>query len=485
VHKVPAVIPGVARVGGAYAARHLASDPSPPVENVDAPADVAPALAPVVLDVVHGPDAGRRASGDMITVGTSGENHLVLGDPTVSRRHLSIAIEPSGGIAVTDLGSSNGTFVGGVRIRSAVVPAGTILQLGNTRLRVEAPAEVELRAAAQPARQHLVDLCGAAPSMLTLYSSIERLAQGRAAALISGESGTGKELAAHALHTLGPRAGGPFVTVDCGALPPTLASSELFGHERGSFTGAERQHVGAFERAQGGTLLLDEIGELPPEQQATLLGVLERRRFRRVGGRDEIAMDVRVVAATHRDLRAAADAGSFRLDLYYRLAVVRLHMPALCERREDIPLLVEHFLRQLGYGGPAAAVVPPLLMAKLVCHPWPGNVRELRNVVEALLLGEAPALDRARAAPARAEPDRDRGDRLEADVARTVLELPYRDARGAVTSAFELRYLQRLLERTGGNVSQAARLARMDRSYLLELLARHGLRGATLVTTAK
>jgi DNA-binding NtrC family response regulator len=477
VHKVPAVIPGVARVGGAYTARHLASDPpsqvSPAVDGVDAPADV----APVVLDVVHGPDAGRRASGDTITIGTSGENHLVLGDPTVSRRHLSIAIEPSGGIAVTDLGSSNGTYVGGVRIRSAVVPAGTILQLGNTRLRVEAPAEVEVRAAAQPARQHLVDLCGAAPSMLTLYSSIERLAQGRAAALISGESGTGKELAAHALHTLGPRAGGPFVTVDCGALPPTLASSELFGHERGSFTGAERQHVGAFERAQGGTLLLDEIGELPPEQQATLLGVLERRRFRRVGGRDEIAMDVRVLAATHRDLRAAAEAGTFRLDLYYRLAVVKLHLPPLRERREDIPRLVEHFLRQLGHQGPVAQAVPTHMMAALVCHDWPGNVRELRNVVEALLLGEPPAFERAR--PMAAPPIE-----LDPEVQRAVLDLPYREARSSVTGAFEYQYLQRLLDRAQGNVSQAARLARMDRSYLLDLLARHGLRNQTLPATA-
>jgi DNA-binding NtrC family response regulator len=485
VHKVPAVIPGVARVGGAYAARNVVTDPpSAPSAatvgaSVGARADeaVAIAVAPVVLDVLHGPDAGRRATGDAITVGTSGENQLVLTDLTVSRRHLSIAIEPAGGIAVTDLGSSNGTYVGGVRIRSAVVPAGTVLQLGNTRLRVEAPADVALRAPVSPSRHQLVDLCGGAPSMLTLYSSIERLAQGRAAALITGESGTGKELAAHALHTLGPRAGGPFVTVDCGALAPTLASSELFGHERGSFTGAERQHVGAFERAQGGTLLLDEIGELPPEQQATLLGVLERRRFRRVGGRDELAMDVRVLAATHRDLRAAAEAGTFRLDLYYRLAVVKLHMPPLRERREDIPRLVEHFLRQLGHQGPVAHAVPTHLMAALVCHDWPGNVRELRNVVEALLLGEPPAFERAR--PMSSPPIE-----LDPEVQRAVLDLPYREARSSVTGAFELQYLQRLLDRAQGNVSQAARLARMDRSYLLDLLARHGLRNQTLPATA-
>jgi DNA-binding NtrC family response regulator len=434
------------------------------------------------VQIVHGPDLGRFATGDSCTIGTAADNQLVLSDPSVSSRHVSTMLDAGGGIADTDLGSTSGTYVGGVRVRSAVVPSGTVLAVGGTRVRVTRSARGEPTTVpapvAPPLRDGLVLLRGTAPGMLTLYASIERLAPGRAAVLVTGASGTGKELAAHALHALGPRADAPFVTVDCGALPPTLCSSELFGHERGSFTGAERQHVGAFERAQGGTILLDEIGELPPELQATLLGVLERRRFRRVGGRDELALDVRVLAATHRDLRAAADAGAFRLDLYYRLAVVRLHMPLLCDRREDVPLLVEHFLRQLGYGGPVDAVVPPLLMAKLVCHPWPGNVRELRNIVEALLLGEAPALERAWVAPTRAEPT----DRLEADVARTVLELPYRDARGAVTSAFELRYLQRLLERTGGNVSQAARLACMDRSYLLELLARHGLRGSSLVS---
>jgi DNA-binding NtrC family response regulator len=329
-------------------------------------------------------------------------------------------------------------------------------------------------AAAPPVRERLVDLCGGAPSMQQLYASIERLAPGRAAVLVTGESGAGKELAAQALHALGPRPSGPFVAVDCGSLPPSLSTSELFGHERGSFTGAERQHAGAFERAQGGTLLLDEIGELPHELQATLLGVLERRRFRRVGGRDELAMDVRVLAATHRDLRAAAEAGAFRLDLYYRLAVVELRVPPLRERRDDIPRLVDHFLRQLGCPVSVEELVPPLLMAKLLRHDWPGNVRELRNAVEALSLGEPPALERPRNPGAAAQGAR---RELEAEVAQAVLDLPYRDARGAVIGEFEQRYLQRLLQRAGGNVSQASRLAQMDRSYLLELLARHGLRG--------
>jgi DNA-binding NtrC family response regulator len=465
-------------LGMAHGRRSTVQGPSDGAEVTSTP--------PLFLQIVEGPDAGRCVAplgADVATIGTASDNHLVLSDPTVSRHHLSVARDATGGISIADLDSTNGTFVGGVRVRSAVVPSTTVLALGDTRLRVVAAGgePVAQRVVTPASRDRLVDLCGGSPSMLELYASIERLARGRAAVLVTGESGTGKELAAQALHALGPRAGGPFVTVDCGALPASLSTSELFGHERGSFTGAERQHLGAFERAQGGTLLLDEIGELPPELQATLLGVLERRRFRRVGGRDEIAMDVRVLAATHRDLRAAADAGTFRLDLYYRLAVVKVRMPPLRERREDIPRLVEHFLRQLGHAGPADDVVSPQLMAELIAHSWPGNVRELRNIVEALLLGERPALERSRSCAAGSSPAIRIGpEEVEREVTEAVLDLPYRDARGAVTGAFEQRYLQRLLERTNGNVSQAARLARMDRSYLLELLARHGLRNPAL-----
>jgi DNA-binding NtrC family response regulator len=290
--------------------------------------------------------------------------------------------------------------------------------------------------------------------------------------LLQGESGTGKELIARALHDQSPRANKPFVTLDCGVISPGLVASELFGHERGAFTGADRRHIGVFERAQGGTLFLDEIGELSPALQTALLGVLERRRFRRLGGAEELSVDVRVVSATHRDLRAEVNANTFRLDLYYRLAVVRLEVPSLHQRVDDIPLLVEHFLNEAGYAGPVAALVPPPLMATLQSHRWPGNVRELRNYVEAILaMGEPPSLEQATGRPGATH-----APSPPAPSVALPLEHSYREARQKVIEDFELQFLQALMERAGNNVSLAARLAQMDRSYLIDLLHRHHLR---------
>jgi DNA-binding NtrC family response regulator len=297
-------------------------------------------------------------------------------------------------------------------------------------------------------------------------AQVAKAARSDVSALVTGESGTGKELVARALHDLGPRRAGPFVTVDCGSLPPTLIGSELFGHEKGAFTGAERAHVGAFEAAHGGTVFLDEIGELQPAVQATLLGVLERRRLRRLGGRAEIAIDVRVVSATHRDLRAEVNRGGFRLDLFYRLAVVTLAVPALRERADDIPLLVEHFLRDAGWDGPVAQLISPQAMDALARLHYAGNVRELRNLVEAAVaMGEAPPLAGAAAGVAATDAPSDAA--FSTDLAQ-----PYKDARMHLLVQFEARYLEALLERAGGNVSAAARLGRLTRSHLNELLAK-------------
>jgi DNA-binding NtrC family response regulator len=309
--------------------------------------------------------------------------------------------------------------------------------------------------------------------MRRLMAQVQKAAQADQSALVIGESGTGKELIARALHDLGPRAPRPFVTVDCGALTPTLVASELFGHEKGAFTGADRQHAGAFERADGGTLFLDEIGELPAALQSNLLGVLERRRFRRLGGRAEIAVNVRVVAATNRDLRADVNAGTFRLDLYYRLAVVVLGVPPLRERTDDVPLLVEHFLREAGHEGPVEKLVSPAAMRALAAHRWPGNVRELRNVIEATVaMGEAPVLHAAEAQSAAAPGG---GTALD-DALAGLLALPYKDARASLLHEFESRYLRALLARAAGNVSRAAREAGMDRSHLTDLIQRHNLK---------
>jgi DNA-binding NtrC family response regulator len=258
-----------------------------------------------------------------------------------------------------------------------------------------------------------------------------------------------------------------------------LVASELFGHERGAFTGAEQQHVGAFERAHGGTLFLDEIGELPAALQASLLGALERRVFRRVGGQNPISVDVRVVCATNRDLRREVNKGQFRQDLYYRIAVVLLRIPSLRDRIEDIPLLVEHFLREAGFNGGVDEIVPPEAMEALTTHRWPGNVRELRNFVDAALaMGEPPRLEESLAdepsehgtAPVNGD------DRFPSTPFTKLFEMTYKDARSMVVEEFEARYLKALMDRCRHNVSKAARESEIHRSYLTQMLKRHGLR---------
>jgi len=416
------------------------------------------------VEVLSGPDAGKslETEEEVLTIGSAPGNALRLQDQTVSRFHLELS-GGEAGISVSDLGSSNGTESGSVRIERGVVNSGAELRLGNTKLRVHDgdASVVELYGG-----DELGELKGQTEIMRRLMAQVTTAAQSNVPVLVIGESGTGKELVARALHQSSPRAAQPFVTLDCGALAPNLVASELFGHERGAFTGAERQHIGAFERANGGTLFLDEVGELPAELQPQLLGALERKRIRRVGGRSDVDIDLRVVCATNRDLRAEVNAGVFRLDLYYRIAVVVLRVPALRERAADIPLLVAHFLRECGHDGPAEALVPEPLLHALQQHRWPGNVRELRNWVEATVaMGESPPLSVHDGGGAAASPDEAAFD-----------SLSYKDARRSVLEAFELRYVTRLLATTNGNVAAAARQAQMDRTYLIKLVQRHGVR---------
>lgn len=423
-----------------------------------------PAAMPVhtvVARVVDGADRGATWNGERGSIGSAKDNDLVLSDPTVSGYHLRVKAE-KGGIRVSDFGSTNGTFLGEARMDAGLVPPGTTLRLGKTLIALTAgePTTVELHEA-----DRLGELRGRTRAVRRLMQDVSRVAQSQVAVLLVGESGTGKELVARAIHSESPRAAGPFVTIDCGSLTPSLVASELFGHEQGAFTGATRTRRGAFEHAHGGTLFLDEIGELPAELQTTLLGALERRRFTRVGGHDEIAVDVRVVAATNRDLRAEVNAGSFRLDLYYRLAVVTLEIPPLRERPEDIPLLIEHFLEAEGHTGGVGSLVPADTLAELVRHRWPGNVRELRNFVQATLAMGEPVALRDDAQPATSPEGFSR-----------YTALPYAQARAALLGEFEAVYLERLLAQSDGNVAQAARHAEMARSHLNELLRRHKLR---------
>ena len=425
-------------------------------------------------EVVEGPDEGRavHANDERLALGTANGNDLVLGDDTVSRFHALVR-RTDDGILVQDQRSTNGTWVGGARLGTAIVAPGTVLQLGRTRVRVAEGRELDVELHGS---EELGPLRGRSPAMRRVMAWVQRAAATEAPVLLIGESGTGKEIAARAIHACGPRAGRPFVTVDCGALTPTLVASELFGHEKGAFTGADRQHAGAFEQADGGTLFLDEIGELPRELQASLLGALERRAFRRVGGRSEVRVDVRVIAATHRDLRSEVNGGAFRLDLYYRLAVLQLELPALRDRIEDVPMLLEHFLREHGYRGEVAALFPESAMRSLREHRWPGNVRELRNVAQATLaLGFQSVLDGAPGTLGVPCREAGGGEPTQLPIG-PLLAMPFKEARQLALGAFETRYLEHLLERSGGNVSQAARDAELDRSYLFSLLRRAGLR---------
>jgi DNA-binding NtrC family response regulator len=309
-------------------------------------------------------------------------------------------------------------------------------------------------------------LVAESPAMRDVLATLTRIARSNASVLLQGETGSGKEVLARAVHELSGRRDHPFEVVDCGSMSPSLIASELFGHERGAFTGAHNERPGVFERADRGTVFLDEIGELPLDLQPVLLGVLERKRFRRLGGNKERSSDVRVVSATHRDLRNQASAGSFRADLYFRLAVTRVSVPPLRERRDDIEPLIRHFAEQLT-GDPDAQPFDAGTLAMLIQHRWGGNVRELRNLVEsALATGTVDIDDWETASTATcAKPLDALGP-----------ELPFREARAQANTIFERQYITSLIRICGGNASEAARRAQMDRPYLLSLLRKHGLR---------
>jgi DNA-binding NtrC family response regulator len=417
----------------------------------------------VRLKVLKGPDKGTTVTleQDEILIGGADGAHLRLTDPTVSRNHCVIRLTGKGPL-LRDLGSTNGTRIESVDVREGYVPAGATLTLGHSQVRFETLDESVQIPLAESER--FGRLWGRSTAMRRLFALAGRVAASDVTVLIQGETGTGKDALTESIHQASPRAAGPLVVVDCGAVPPNLFESELFGHEKGAFTGADRARAGAFEEAEGGTLFLDEIGELPLALQPKLLRVLEAREVRRIGAAQPRKIDVRVIAATNRDLREEVNRGSFRQDLYFRLEVVRLQVPPLRERPEDIPVLAEYF-RQLAKPGAAAAPISEETLAAFVAHPWPGNVRELRNAVERLtVLDEAPfAVQAAPAAGGTAEPAVD-------------IQQPFKDAKNALVDGFERRYVSAMLEATGGNISEAARRAGIDRVYLLRLMGRYGLR---------
>jgi DNA-binding NtrC family response regulator len=359
---------------------------------------------------------------------------------------------------LVDLGSTNGTFVNGAAVLDGWVQGGELIRMGATVIRVEATAvvnHVALGSATSFGR-----VVGSSVEMRRLYGLCARIATSEVPVIIEGETGTGKELLAESLHAASARASGPFVVFDCTTVAPNLMESELFGHERGAFTGAVAARKGVFEQAQGGVLFIDEIGDLDLSLQPKLLRAIERGEVRRVGGDRWIKVDVRVVAATRRNLDREVQEERFRDDLFYRLAVARIELPPLRERRGDIAHLARHFWTDLGGTGP----LPYQLLQRFERHPWPGNVRELANTVARhLALGEWVPESGATKATASAT-----------DSIRDILaqNLPFRRARQRVIAEFERRYVDWVLTRNGGSVQRAAEESGLARRYFNVLASR-------------
>jgi transcriptional regulator with GAF, ATPase, and Fis domain len=396
------------------------------------------------VSVVDGPDRGARAVSeeDELTVGTATGTSLRLTDPSVSRHHCVLrACER--GVELRDLGSTNGTLVGDTEIVRGFVRDGVRVRIGETTLALAIRDDEIEHPLARLDR--FGELIGASATMRRLYPLLERCAQSDATVLVQGETGTGKELVAEAIHGHSKRRHGRLIVVDCSALPRELAESELFGHVRGAFTGADIARTGAFEQASGGTVFLDEIGELPLELQPLLLRVLESGTVRPIGGQSK-SIDVRVIAASHRDLRVEVNAKRFRSDLYYRLNVLRVVVPPLRDRDGDVALLATQFWQEFR----PSEQIPAGLLGELAAQPWPGNVRELRNAVErSALVGWQPSEDDA--------------------------QLTHAQAKERAVQNWEKHWIERLLAAHDHTLSRAARAARMGRTHLRRLVQQYGL----------
>ncbi|ADO70975.1 sigma-54-dependent Fis family transcriptional regulator [Stigmatella aurantiaca] len=399
--------------------------------------------------------------GESFTVGKDPTCEVVVQDRFISGRHLKVT-QREGIFHVVDLNSTNGTFLGTTRVFEVEVPLNTCLRVGETELLLESRTAL----AGEAARHGLI---GDEPCIRQLLDLVERVAPSSAAVAIFGESGTGKELVARALHACSTRADQPLIPLNCAAISRELIESELFGHERGSFTGAQAARKGAFEEADGGTLFLDEVGELPLDLQAKLLRALESGEIKRVGASRPVHVDVRVVAATNRDLLAASREGKFREDLYYRLCVIPLMLPPLRNRRGDIAPLAEHFVRTYAPRGQAVKLTQDAL-ERLQRYTWPGNVRELRNVVHrALLLRKGPKID---------------GDDISFDPEfgrepspslLSLTELPPGTTLDQMMTRLERQIIEHALRRHGGNREKVAKELSVARSTLFKRLKDWGL----------
>ncbi len=417
-----------------------------------------------ILDVVEGPDRDKKKEicHPGMVIGTAAECDWALKDPSVSRRHFEIH-PVENGYLLKDLGSKNGTAVGGLLVQAAILQGGEEIRAGETVLRftvLDTEEEIPLSSATA-----FGGLLGRSLAMRQVFAVLEVAAGSEATVLIEGESGTGKDLAAEALHQASPRGQGPFVVVDCGTIRPELVESELFGHAKGAFTGANSERAGVFESGNGGTVFLDEIGELPGPLQVALLRLLEKKEIRRLGENRYRSVDVRLVAATNRDLSADVEAGRFRQDLYYRLSVVKVRMPPLRERREDIGLLARGLVQKFRADLNPAEVINDRVLAMLANHDWPGNVRELRNVVERLILFPGTP-------PARLTTQSEKSAQT---LTGDLMRLPFNQARALLNERFEKLYLSELLAEAKGVVALAAEKAQIPRQSFYRLMTKHRL----------
>jgi len=420
--------------------------------------------------VASGPLQGREfiVDRDVFAIGSGANNDLAVEDTTISRQHCEIERGPDGYV-IRDLGSTNGTIVQGVRVSQAYLDQSTEFQLGKTRF-VFCPLRESVEYVLSD-QQAFGGLLGKSVAMRRVFHLAETYAPTDAVVLIEGETGTGKEVLAEEMHRHGRRSRKPFIVIDCAALARELIESELFGHNRGAFTGAAADRVGAFEHADGGTVFLDEVSELSPALQPKLLRVIERREVRRLGSNEMKRVDVRIVAATNRKLAAEVNAGRFREDLFFRLSVAHIEMPPLRRRKDDIPLLAAKFLKDfLGENALERVADFDGMMEALRRHDWPGNVRELRNVVEIasysgrdkIDLGDFLYLGRMKS--------------VEAEPAPVESDRPFKEAKNELIGRFEQAFIRDLLRRTDGNVSQAARQAGIERAYLQRLIRKYGIR---------
>ena len=461
--------------------REISVEERPPLARPRAPNDAEIATRAAAMSVLGAPSGVQalvltgnhkgtsKVVGGRLTIGKAADNDLPLTDDTVSRHHCEIVRAPDG-LHVRDLESTNGTKIDGIKIREAMVQPGSVLKVGEVEIQFK-PTVHKIEVLPSD-KSNFGPAIGQSLPMRTIFGVLERIAPTDATVLLEGETGTGKDVLARAIYSASNRASRPFLVVDCGAVTYSLIESELFGHERGSFTGAVATRQGAFELADGGTVFLDEIGELPLDVQPKLLRVLETKEFRRVGGNKNLTANVRVIAATKRDLNREVALGKFREDLYFRLAVVPVTVPPLRARREDIPAIVLHMLKnQQGTGGGGEMTISSDTMQALAAHDWPGNVRELRNVLErAIYMAQATGSKELGVVMPTGHAASDTAFHFEPDKS-------YRETRAKYDGEFEKRYVKWLLGRHSGNISAAAREAKMDRKHLHDMAKKHGLRG--------